>query len=92
LSESPELRRTELLSGERQVLRREKSAIMDAIRSGVVSDDVGERLIEEVDIKLERVASGESTVRETEEGYEEFWRTRAAEFGLDAAELTGDDE
>jgi len=92
LSESPELRRTELLSGERQVLRREKSAIMDAIRSGVVSDDVGERLIEEVDIKLERVASGESTVRETEEGYEEFWRTHAAEFGLDAAELTGDDE
>lgn len=90
LHEHPEIRREGLLAGERQILRREKSALMDAIRSGVISDDIGERLIEEVDIKLDRVHSGESTIREVEEGYEEFWRTRAAEFGLTAAELDDD--
>ncbi len=60
---------------------------MDAIRAGIVSDDVGERLLEEVDIKLDQVHAGASTVRRREEGYEEFWRRRAAEFGLTAAEL-----
>ncbi|MFB6219523.1 MAG: hypothetical protein ABEH77_10195 [Halobacteriaceae archaeon] len=84
LADHPELRREEALAGERQLLRREKSALMDAVRSGAVSEDVGERLIEEVDIKLDRVDSGESTVCERGEGYEEFWRERAAEFGIDA--------
>ena len=84
LAEHPEIRREELLIGERQVLRREKSAIMDAMRSGIVSDDVGERLLDEVDIKLDMVHAGESTVRgEGAEGYEEFWRQRAEAFGLD---------
>jgi CPA1 family monovalent cation:H+ antiporter len=83
LSEQPELAHEQLLSGERQVLRREKAAIMDAMRQGVVSDDVGERLLEEVDFKLDRVRDGESTVAGREEGYTEFWRERAREFGLD---------
>ncbi|MFB6353503.1 MAG: cation:proton antiporter, partial [Halobacteriales archaeon] len=87
LTEHPEIRRRELLAGERQLLRREKSAIMDAVRSGVVSDDVGDRLLQEVDLKLDRVHAGESTVRERGEGYEEFWRRRADEFGLEAARL-----
>jgi CPA1 family monovalent cation:H+ antiporter len=81
--EHPEIRRTALLSGERQVLRREKSAILDAVREGVVSDDVGERLLEEAAVKIERVDSGESTVSTADEGYEEFWRHRVDEFGLD---------
>ena len=87
LSREPDLRREELLSGERQVLRREKSAIMDAVRSGLVSDDVGERLLQEVDLKLDRVNAGESTVRGGGEGYEEFWRARAVAYGLSEAEL-----
>jgi CPA1 family monovalent cation:H+ antiporter len=61
---------------------------MEAMRSGVVSNDAGDRLVEEVNFKLERVRSGETTVSESEEGYEEFWRTRASEYGLEAAELT----
>ncbi|MFC6826171.1 Na+/H+ antiporter [Halopelagius fulvigenes] len=84
----PEIRRKELLTGERQLLQREKSAVMDAVRSGIVSDEIGEQLLEEVNIKLDRVSSGESTVggRE-EEAYEEFWRHRAAEFDVHSAEL-----
>jgi len=88
LEERPEIRREELLIGERQILREEKSAIMDAIRAGVISDEVGEQLLEEANLKLDRVHSGESTVGGHEqEGYEEFWRRRAATFGLEAAEI-----
>ena len=85
LRANPELRREELLVGERRVLKREKSAVMDAMRNGTISDDVGRRLLEEVDLKLDRVQTGESTVsdRPQEERYEEFWRSRAVEYGLD---------
>jgi CPA1 family monovalent cation:H+ antiporter len=85
LRENPELRREELLVGERRVLKQEKSAIMDATHSGVISDDIGERLLQEVDLKLDRVDTGQSTVRDDpdNEAYEEFWRARAAEYGLD---------
>ncbi|GKZ12715.1 Na+/H+ antiporter [Haladaptatus sp. T7] len=85
LRENPELRREELLVGERRVLKQEKSAIMDATHSGVISDDIGERLLEEVDLKLDRVDTGRSTVRDDpeNEAYEEFWRARVAEYGLD---------
>ena len=99
LRENPELRREELLVGERRVLQQEKSALMDAVRRGVLSDDVGNRLMEEVDVKLDLVDDGQSTVEQREEGYEEFWRSRAAEFGIDfdigTADVdanTGDDD
>ncbi|WP_049901588.1 cation:proton antiporter [Halococcus agarilyticus] len=83
MQDNPELRREELLVGERRLLQREKGAIQDAMRDGVIADDVGDRLLEEVDLKLDRVNDGESTVDEGEEEYEEFWRTQANEFGLD---------
>ncbi|MFC7154529.1 Na+/H+ antiporter [Halomarina halobia] len=83
LADNPELRRERLLVGERQLLQREKSAVMDAVRSGVVTDDVGRQLLDEVDLKLDQLRSGETTVERGEEGYTEFWRSRAAEFGLD---------
>ena len=89
MREHPSLRRESLLAGERRVLREEKSAIMDAMRRGVISDDVGERLIEEVDLKLDRVRSGETTVEERGEGYEEFWRRRAEAFGLEVGGVPG---
>ncbi|WP_408959277.1 Na+/H+ antiporter [Natrinema sp. 74] len=92
LSDHPEIRREELLIGERQVLKREKSAIMDAIRDGVVGDEVGEPLLEEVNLKLSRIDQGRSTVSETEERYDEFWRRRAQEFGLRSAALAERDE
>ena len=92
LDDHPELREERLRAGERRILRREKSAVMDAIQNGVVAADVGERLVEEIDLKLDRVQSGGSTVRDEGESYEEFWRQRAAEFGLDAARVDDDAE
>ena len=85
LSQDPEIRREQLLAGERQVLRQEKSALMEAMQAGTISDDVGERLLDEVDLKLDYVRDGVSTVERREEGYAEFWRRRAADFGLDVA-------
>jgi len=91
LRSTPELRREQQLAGERRILKQEKSAVMDAMRRGVVSDRVGDRLLEEVNLKLDRVGEGQTTVGADEEGEEfrEFWRTRAAEFGLD---VDGSDE
>ncbi|MFB6078394.1 MAG: Na+/H+ antiporter [Halarchaeum sp.] len=83
LRSNPELRREQQLAGERQVLKQEKSAVMDAMRRGVVSDRVGEKLLEEVNLKLDRVRGGETTVTDAgEEEFREFWRDRAEEFGL----------
>ncbi|MEA5385886.1 cation:proton antiporter [Haloarculaceae archaeon H-GB11] len=82
LTEYPELRREQLLASERRILQREKAALRDAMREGVVSDDVGEHLLEEANLKLDHVHDGVSTVERREEGYEEFWRERAREFGL----------
>jgi len=88
LQENPELRREQLMTGERQVLQREKAAVSEAIRRGVVSDDAGDSLLEEIDLKLDYVRDGRSTVEKRAEGFEEFWRRRAREFGLEGVETT----
>lgn len=89
-SEHPELEREQLLMGERRVLQEEKSAVQDAIRTGVVSDDVGERLLEETDLKFDRVAVDESTVIDGREGYDEFWHERVRALGIAVDEPDGD--
>jgi len=86
LRNNPEIRKEQQLAGERRILKREKSAVMDAMRQGVVSDDVGEQLLEEVNLKLSRVRDGETTVEFDAEGFREFWRERAEEFGLEVSE------
>ena len=83
MSQNPELRTEQVLAGERRLLQREKSVLLDASRNGVISGDVSEALIEELDIKLDMVNDGKRTVSTNEEEFEEFWRRRAEEFGLD---------
>jgi CPA1 family monovalent cation:H+ antiporter len=84
LDEHPELRNRERLVGERQLLLRERAAIHDAEHDGLVATDVADEMLEEVDVKLDRVDRGETTVLEApeEEGYEEYWRRRARQFGI----------
>jgi len=84
LAEYPQLRDQERLVGERRLLQRERAAIRDAEYDGLVTTDVAEDLLGEVNLKLDRVRRGETTVTtdvETE-GYEEYWRQRAREHGL----------
>jgi CPA1 family monovalent cation:H+ antiporter len=92
LAAQPELRHEQLRAGERRLLRNEKSAVMDASRRGLVSDDAAEVLIREVDLKLDRLSSGESTVDEDEEGYEEFWLERVRDTDLNVSVEMPDDE
>ncbi|MDG5775123.1 hypothetical protein VB773_20520 [Haloarculaceae archaeon H-GB2-1] len=90
-SEYPEVEREQLLVSERRVLQEEKSAVQDAIRTGVINDDIGERLLEEIDLKVDLVAAGESTVLGGGEGYDEFWRD-LRDLGLAVDEGDGDAE
>ncbi|MFQ3293381.1 MAG: CPA1 family monovalent cation:H+ antiporter [Halobacteriales archaeon] len=92
LSQYPEIRDRERIVGERQVLTRERSAVRTAERDGLISTEVAEGLLDELDLKLDQVRGGESTVSHMheEEGYEEFWRHRAEEQGL--IEGKGDSE
>ncbi|GAD53172.1 Na+/H+ antiporter [Halarchaeum acidiphilum MH1-52-1] len=93
LRTNPELRHEQQLAGERRILKQEKSAVMDAMRRGVVSDRIGERLLEEVNLKLDRVRDGETTVGgEENEEFREFWREKAADFGLEPNDVDADRE
>jgi CPA1 family monovalent cation:H+ antiporter len=84
LEEHPELRDRERMTGERQLLRRERAAIHDAEHEGLIATDVAGELLNEVNLKLERVRTGETTVLESpeREGYEEYWRGRAREHDI----------
>ncbi|WP_435346578.1 cation:proton antiporter [Haloarchaeobius sp. HRN-SO-5] len=90
----PEIRDRQQLVGERQVLKREQSAIKTAELDGLLSTDVAERLSREVTLKLDRVHEGQSTVTRDpdEEGYAEFWRQEAEEFGLRGSDREPEDE
>jgi len=82
LEQHPEIREEEVIIGERRVLTQEKTAIMDAMRSGIIGDDVGEQLLDDVDLKLDRVESGEKAIAEETER-QQYWRNRLTEFGID---------
>ncbi len=84
LEAHPELRDRERMTGERQLLRRERAAIHDAEHEGLIATDVAGELLNEVNLKLERVRAGETTVLESpeREGYEEYWRGRAREHDI----------
>jgi CPA1 family monovalent cation:H+ antiporter len=95
LEEEPSLMRQELLRGEKQVLTAEESAITEAELQGQISTEMAEDLIAEVRRKQDRAESGETTVTSDveEEGYEEFWRKRVREYGLEVGdEILSEDE
>jgi CPA1 family monovalent cation:H+ antiporter len=84
LEDHPELRARERAGGERRLLRRERAAIQDAEHDGLIATEVADELLDEVNLKLERVRRGETTVLAApdREGYEEYWRERAREHGV----------
>jgi CPA1 family monovalent cation:H+ antiporter len=94
LEREPSLLKQELLQSERRILQAEESAITEAELSGQLSTDLAEDLIAEVREKQARLDRGETTVTSDveHEGYREFWRERAAEFGLEVGEEVLDEE
>jgi CPA1 family monovalent cation:H+ antiporter len=94
LERHPELLDRERLTGERQLLARERAAIQDAELDGLVATDVADELLQEVNLKLDRVDQGETTVLKSpdQEGYEEYWRQRARERNLLGEDGEGSEE
>lgn len=85
LKEYPDINEEQRLMSERKVLKKEKSALISAIRDGSIPSNIGEELIQEVNIKIEQVNEGESTVVADslgEEQFEEEWRIQAKDMGL----------
>ncbi|MFB6284942.1 MAG: cation:proton antiporter [Halobacteria archaeon] len=81
LEKHPDIRSEQFLNKEKQVLLKEKGAILDAARDGTIGEDVADDLLEEIDIKLDNVSAGRSTIGE--DGFDEFWRKRLEEYDLD---------
>jgi CPA1 family monovalent cation:H+ antiporter len=94
LEREPSLLKQELLQSERRILQAEESAITEAELSGQLSTELAEDLISEVREKQARLERGETTVTSDveHEGYREFWRERAADFGLEVGEEVLDEE
>ncbi len=61
LDAHPHLREKEKLAAEREIIRREILGIKTAMERGIVSTDVGNRLLEEAERRLERVVEGQRT-------------------------------
>ncbi|MFB6284860.1 MAG: cation:proton antiporter [Halobacteria archaeon] len=83
LEEDPELHDAEMLNKERMVAKEERTAVMDELHQGRIDDEVGEKLLEEIDYKIDQIESGERAISEGKEGYKEYWRRAAKEYGLD---------
>ena len=94
LADHPELRERQALDNERQLLNMEHAAIQDAEHEGLIATDVADDLLQEVNLKLDRVQSGQTTVigEPEEEGYEEYWRRRVDEYGIDLDSVGDDDD
>ncbi|MHB9288199.1 cation:proton antiporter [Halobacteriales archaeon Cl-PHB] len=90
----PDLRKHEQRVGERRVLVAEYDAIHGAMQRGEVSTEVGERLLADVEAKLDRLETPDwSLDRPTPPGYTQYWRERLAEVDLETdGPRSGDDD
>ena len=87
IEESPELREKEELLDERRLLQHEELGIRNAMERGVVSREAGEKLLEAVERRSDRVARGQPTLGEDAEVRRaEVWQSAADEYGLDGEE------
>ncbi|WP_327053828.1 cation:proton antiporter [Halomicrococcus gelatinilyticus] len=79
---SPELREKEQLLDERRLLQREELGIRNAMERGVVSREAGEKLLEEVQRRSDRVAHGQPTLGEDDLNRAAVWQSVADAHGL----------
>ncbi|WP_266082001.1 cation:proton antiporter [Haladaptatus caseinilyticus] len=92
LDQHPEIERHEERLGQHRILVAEHDAIEDAIQRGEISKDVGERLLADVEVELDRVQADRWTVEEpTPPGFTPYWRKQLGkvDLGDGAATQTG---
>ncbi|WP_231727954.1 cation:proton antiporter, partial [Haloferax profundi] len=93
----PDIREHEERLGQHRILIAEYEAISEAIQRGEISGDVGERLLNDVKVELDRVMSDEWTLEDpTPDGFTPYWRRElhrvGVEVGRDDHEMSGDDD
>ncbi|KAB1190583.1 sodium:proton antiporter [Haloferax sp. MBLA0076] len=93
----PDIREHEERLGQHRILIAEYEAISEAMQRGEISDDVGERLLDDVKVELDRVLSDEWTIEDpTPDGFTPYWRRELNRVGVevrrDDHETTGDDD
>ncbi|MFC7203058.1 cation:proton antiporter [Haloferax namakaokahaiae] len=75
LETHPDIREHEERLGQHQILVAESVAIRDAVQRGEIRSDVGERLLADVDVELDRVLTDEWTIEKPHPaGYTPYWR------------------
>ncbi|WP_411966049.1 cation:proton antiporter [Haloferax sp. YSMS24] len=85
LDRHPDIRAHEERLGQHRILIAEYEAINGAIQRGEISNDVGERLLEDVTVELERVLTDEWTTEEPlPGGYTPYWRRQLERVGVEA--------
>ena len=83
LDQYPEIERHEERLGQHRILVAEHDAIEDAIQRGEINRDVGERLLADVEVELDRVQADRWTVEDpTPPGFTPYWRKQLAKVDL----------
>ena len=82
LDQYPDIRRHEERLGKRRILVAEHQAIREAVQRGEISKDVGERLLDDVKVDLDRALTDEWSVTELT-GFTPYWRQQLETVGLD---------
>ncbi|MFB6355217.1 MAG: cation:proton antiporter [bacterium] len=93
LQQHPDIKKREMLTGERRMLKREQSAVKSAKMKGTTDAEIAEELLDEIRFKLEIVQEGKSTLEDHEEfETRELWREKIEEYGLYDKEKNTPDE
>lgn len=86
LDSHPDIREHEERLGQRRILVAEFEAITEAIQQGRISTDVGDRLLADVKVELDRVSSGEHQREEPGIWRESpYWRQQLERVGIATA-------
>ncbi|KAB1185390.1 MULTISPECIES: sodium:proton antiporter [Haloferax] len=89
LDDHPDIRDHEERLGKHRILVAEHQAIYEAIVRGEISKDIGERLLADVEVELNRILTEETGVeRPTPTGFKPYWREQLEKVGLEGSDDT----
>ncbi|CQR52114.1 MULTISPECIES: cation:proton antiporter [Haloferax] len=84
LARYPDIREHEERLGRHRILIAEFEAIRGAIKRGEISQEVGDRLLRDVEADIDHALSDEGTVPGPRPGRDPYWRHQLEQVGLDA--------
>ncbi|WP_148416588.1 sodium:proton antiporter [Haloferax sp. KTX1] len=84
LARYPDIREHEERLGRHRILIAEFEAIRGAIKRGEIGQEVGDRLLRDVEADIDHALSDEGTVPGSRPGRDPYWRHQLEQVGLDA--------